>query len=155
MKFIAPADARFKWLLATLVGLAVTAALIAAMIVARRPEEPIELTGYLTKSDVADIRVALRHKRQPPIFPDFSIKNLRAAPGLIWERVTTPDPKIYRIEARTPGFVAVFSRLPTNSAAGDYAFWCVFKETNRWWAGDVYYLTEKRSNPPRGLAGNH
>lgn len=107
---------------------------------ASRSSEPVEVVGELSGREVAEIRVALWRRTHPPILPDLSFHSVRGAPTRVWERVAKSDAKLFRIEARTPVFAAVITRLPTNSVGNRYVLWCAFKGTNRWWIGDAYYL---------------
>jgi len=126
-----------------IIGLGVLVLLGAAMLVMIVPsEEPIEVLGALSKREVRDIRIAVQRKIQPKILPDLSMQSLREAPGIILGRYTKPLPKIWRIEGRNREFAAVIARGPANPNGYRYVFWCVFKETNTWWAGDEYLLKE-------------
>ncbi len=131
-------------------GLFIVVILGIALHTLRQPPEPIQLIGELSPRDVAEIRVALRHKTHPPLLPKWSLASLRAAPGLLADRFTKPDAPICRIEMRNREFAAVITRLPTNSVGDKYVFWCAFKETNKWWVGDPYSLADYNfdSNAP-------
>ncbi len=142
-------NARAKKILAVVaIPVFLLAVLAGILLVMRRPEPPIQIVGNVSDREVADIRAALRHKINHAILPNFTVKSLRAAPGRLLERVTTPSPKIWRIEARTHGFAAVLSHAPTNTMGEKYVFWCTFRGTNQWWVGDYYGLTDYKTNAP-------
>jgi hypothetical protein len=102
-------------------------------------QEQIQVVGELTVNEIADIRVAVLKKMHPPIFPDFSVKSLRAAPGLILERFRGSKPKTWTIEARTQGFVAVIVEPSPSPPTHPYVFFGVFRETNGWKVYNQYH----------------
>src|SRR5262245_22676687 len=108
-----------------IISLAVLVALAAALALTVRSEEPIQVAGDLSKREITDIRAAVFHYVHPPILPDLSARSLKAAPGLILERFGKTKPKIWKIEARTHGFVAVIGRAPQEEQNRPYVFWGV------------------------------
>jgi hypothetical protein len=106
------------------------------------PERPIQVLGALSKRDIADIRKAVWDKTHPPILPDFSVRSFLSAPGLMRQRFGRANAQIFKMEARTQGFVAVFGRSTADARAQRYVFWCVFRETNGWRAEAEYHLTD-------------
>jgi hypothetical protein len=116
---------------------------VAALMVSPGPEEPIQVLGALSKREIPDIRKAVWYKTHPPILSGFSAQNILATPGLMLRRFWRPNPKIYRMEARTHGFVAVFGRSAADAQTHRYIFWCVFRETNGWAADAEYHLADQ------------
>ena len=114
-------------------------ALAALLATAIRSEEPIQVSGDLSKREVADICLAVRHKIHQSILPDLSAQSLRAAPGLILHRFRSPNPKIWKLEARTHGFVAVIGRSRRDEQPRPYVFWSVFRGTNNWRVEGEYH----------------
>jgi len=118
---------------------------VVSLMVAPRPEEPIQVLGALSKPEIADIRKAVWYwsKTHPPILPDLSAKSFLAAPGLMLQRFGRPTPKIFKMEARNQGFVAVFGRSSADEQTHRYVFWCVFRGTNGWLAEAEYRLADQ------------
>ena len=117
---------------------------VATLRIASRPEEPIHVLGALSKREIADIHKAVWYwsKTHPPILPDLSMKSFLAAPGLMLQRFGRPTPKIFKMEARNQGFVAVFGRSAAGELTHRYVFWSVFKGTNGWLAEAEYNLDQ-------------
>jgi len=121
-----------------LIGIAI------ALLIPRQSQEQIQIVGELSQQEIAQVRSAVRRVMHPPLLRDFSFASLRTAPGLLLDRVRVPSPKIWRIEARTPEFVAVIARLPLSTNSESYVFYSVFRGTNKWWAGSAYRLSNYR-----------
>jgi hypothetical protein len=116
-----------------IIGFLVVLVVIAAtLVLTMRPEEPIQVFGDLSKREVADICIAVRHKIHPVILPDLSVQSLRGAPGRILQRFGRSNPEIWKLEARTYGFVAVIGRSPHDEPPRPRVFWGVFRGTNAW-----------------------
>ena len=115
----------------------------ATLMVVSRPEEPIQVLGALSKREVADIRKAVWYKTHPPILSGLSAQRFIAAPGLMLRQFWRPNPKIFKMEARNQGFVAVFGRSAADEQTHRYVFWCVFRGTNGWLAEAEYHLAEQ------------
>ncbi len=106
--------------------------LAGVLVVGLRSGAQIQVLGDLSKREVADIRMAVMHYRHSPILPDLSLSSIRAAPSLMLQRLEDSKPKVWTIEARTHGFVAVIAR-PVHGEPGQARFWGVFRQTNGWW----------------------
>lgn len=117
-------------------------ATVVVLLVAPRPEEPIQVVGSLSQQEISDIRKAVWTKTHPPILPKLSTQALLAAPGKLLKRYTTSVPAIVKMEARNEVFVAVFGRSPADVQTQQYYFWCVFKGPTGWQADAEYHLTE-------------
>jgi hypothetical protein len=117
-----------------IVGLVlIPVALGLALAVSMRHEEPIQVSGDLSKRDVADICRAVRRKiSPPPILPDLSVSSLRAAPGALLRRFDKSNQRIYKVEGRTYGFAAVMTKSGKATAPMSRVFWGVFRGTNTW-----------------------
>ena len=126
----------------TIVAVLVSAMLATTLMIVLRPEEPIEVLGYLSKREIADVRKAVWFKTHPKILPDFSARSFLAAPALLLQRFGKSQPKIFKMEARNQEFVAVFGRSPADAQAHSYVFWCVFRQTNGWLAEAEYHLAD-------------
>jgi hypothetical protein len=113
-----------------------------AVVATRHPDAPIQVVGELSKQEVAEIRVALWRKIHPPILPDFSARSLLGAPRRLLEQFTMADAKVWRIEARTHGFVAVIARAPASPNGEKFIFWSVFRGTNCWRVEHEYRLRD-------------
>lgn len=124
-----------KLIFGLLLGLIVLGAIFMMTI---RREEFIEVSGDLSKQEVAEICKAVRRKVYPPILPELSAPSLRAAPGLILRRLGKSNPRIWKIEGRTYGFVAVIGRSPADEVTRPYVFWGVFRGTNGWHVENEY-----------------
>jgi hypothetical protein len=111
--------------------------LAGVLVNALQSEAPIQVLGDLSKREVADIRGAVRHYRHPPILSDLSVQSILAAPGLVLRRLGDSRLKVWTMEARTHGFVAVTAR-PLPGGQGQPYFWAVFRETNGWQVGGEY-----------------
>lgn len=106
------------------------------------PEEPVEVFGNLSISEIAGIRQAVAHRSHPAILPDFSTHSLLAAPGLLLQRFGRSRPRIFKMEARNQEFVAVFGRSTADAEAHRYVLWCVFRQTNGWLAEAEYHSSD-------------
>jgi hypothetical protein len=124
---------------AIIASLLVVLAVASAMVVARRPEVPFQVSGDLSERDVTDICMAVHRKIYPPILPDLSMKSLRAAPSVLLRRFHGSHPRIWQIERRTGVFVAVIGRLAEDPKPRPYVFWGVFSGTNSWYVEEDYH----------------
>jgi hypothetical protein len=107
-------------------------AIASASVWVRPPAEPIQVSGDLSKDEIADIRIAVHRKISPPLLPDLSLQSLRVAPRLFLQRFSRSKPKIWKVEERTHEFVAVIGRSPQDQQPRPVVFWGVFRETNNW-----------------------
>jgi hypothetical protein len=122
------------------IGLGFVLLVMAAIfMLAIRREESIQVSGDLSELEISDICSAVRRRVYPPVLPDLSGPSLRAAPGLILQRLGQGSPRIWKIEARTYGFVAVIGRSPKDEVPRPYVFWGVFRGTNDWHVENEYH----------------